>query len=170
MSVAEAIEQNKTFEFTPENEKKFQELLKRYPIKMAVTLPALWLAQRQHGYLPLFVQEYVAKRLDVTPAHVYGVVTFYTMFKTKPVGKYHIGVCRTLSCALRGSEDVLKRVKERLNIKDGETTKDGLFSLEEMECLASCGTAPAMMVNEAYVENLTVEKLDQLLDKLEKQS
>lgn len=158
-----------SFEFTPENKKSFDETLARYPNKMAALLPTLWIAQRQHGYLPLEAQEYVAKLLDLSPAHVYGVVTFYTMFKVKPVGKYHLQVCRTLSCALRGGENIIRRVKERCKIKDGEVTKDGRFSLEEMECLASCGTAPAMMVNEAYFENLTVEKVDELLDRLQNQ-
>lgn len=158
-----------SFEFTPENRKTFEETVSRYPNKMAALLPTLWIAQRQHGYLPLEAQEYVAKLLGLSPAHVYGVVTFYTMFKVKPVGKYHLQVCRTLSCALRGGEDIIRRVKERCKIQNGEVTKDGKFSLEEMECLASCGTAPAMMVNEAYFENLTVEKVDQLLDRLQNQ-
>lgn len=158
-----------SFEFTAENKKKFEELLTRYPNKEAALLPTLWLAQNQHGYLPLDVQEYVAKLIGVSAAHVYGVVTFYTMFKDKPVGKYHLGVCRTLSCALCGGEDLVRHIERRYKIKNNEVTPDGRFSLEEMECLASCGTAPAMMVNEAYFENVTAEKLDQLLDKLEKQ-
>lgn len=160
-----------SFAFTPENKKECDEIFTRYPNKMAACLPVLWLALKQNGELTLDVQEYIAKLLDVTPAHIYGVVTFYTMFKVraKPTGKYHLGVCRTLSCALRGGEDIIRHVEKRCKIKDGETTKDGKFSLEEMECLASCGTAPAMMVNEAYFESLTVEKLDQLLDRLERQ-
>lgn len=158
-----------SFEFTPENKKRFAELLTHYPNKQAALLPALWLAQSQHGYLPLNVQEHVAGLIGVSSAHVYGVVSFYTMFKDKPVGKFHLGVCRTLSCALCGSEDLARHIERRLRLKDGEITVNGKFSFEEMECLASCGTAPAMMVNEAYFENVTVEKLDQLLDKLEKQ-
>lgn len=158
-----------SFEFTAENKKKFEELLTRYPNKLAALLPVLWLAQGQQGYLPLDVQEYVARQIGVSPAHVYGVVSFYTMFKDKPVGKYHLGVCRTLSCALCGGEDLTRHIERRLRLKDGGITADKKFSFEEMECLASCGTAPAMMVNEAYFENVTTEKLDQLLDKLEKQ-
>lgn len=159
-----------SFEFTPENKKKMEELLTRYPDRQAALLPALWLAQNQHGYLPLAVQEYVAKQVGVSPAHVYGVVSFYTMFKDKPVGKYHLGVCRTLSCALSGGEDLIKHIERRYKIREGDITPDGRFSIEGMECLASCGTAPAMMVNEAYFENVTLQKLDQLLDRLEKQS
>lgn len=154
------------FELTPENKKIFENILSRYPNKMAALLPVLWLAQKQHGYLPLEVQESVAALLDLTPAHVYGVVTFYTMFKDKPVGKYHLGICRTLSCALRGGENLIRHCEQKLKIRNGQVTADGVFSLEEMECLASCGTAPAMMVNEAYFENVTTEKLDELMERL----
>ena len=137
-----------SFEFTEENNKELEKILSRYPNTQAALLPVLWLAQNQHGYLPLEVQRAVAEIIEVTPAHVYGVVSFYTMFKDKPVGKYHLGVCRTLSCALNGSDNVIQHVKKRLGIKDGEVTANGQFSFEEMECLASCGTAPMMMVNE----------------------
>lgn len=156
-----------SFAFTPENQEKFETLLTRYPNKQAALLPTLWLAQKQQGYLPLEVQEYVAGLLDLSPAHVYGVVTFYTMFKDKPIGKYHLQVCRTLSCALCGSEEIIRAIEKRLNIGNNEVTKDGKFSLEHMECLGSCGTAPAMIINEAYAENLTADKVNQLLDKLE---
>ena len=158
-----------SFAFTPENQTEFEKILTGYPNKMAALLPTLWLAQKQNGYLSLCVQDAVAKLLDVSPAHVYGVVTFYTMFKSKPIGKYHFGICRTLSCALRGSETILRHVEDRLKIKNGGMTADGKFSLEEMECLASCGTAPAMMVNEAYLESLTTAKVDELIDRLQRQ-
>lgn len=158
-----------SFEFTAENKQKFEGLLTRYPNKQAALLPTLWLAQDQHGHLPLDVQEYVASLLDLSPAHVYGVVTFYTMYKDKPVGKYHLQVCRTLSCALRGSEEVISCIEKRLGIKNGEVTKDGKFSLEHMECLASCGTAPAMAINETYAENLTPDTVNKILDRLEKE-
>jgi NADH-quinone oxidoreductase subunit E len=156
------------FAFTAENQKAFDALLTRYPTKQAALLPVLWLAQKQHGYLPFDVQEAIALMLDLPPGHVYGVVSFYTMFKDKPVGKYHLQVCRTLSCALVGSESIARRIEDKLKIKNGETTKDGLFSLELVECLASCGTGPAMQVNEAYMENLTEPKIDELLEKLAK--
>ena len=156
-----------TFAFTPENQKAFEELLTKYPNKQAALLPALWLAQNQHGYLPLDAQEYVAGLLDVSPAHVIGVVSFYTMFKTKPVGKYHLQFCRTLSCALGGSENIIASVQKKLKIAPGEVSKDGKFSLELVECLASCGTAPAMCINETFAESLTVEKVERLIDKLQ---
>lgn len=155
-----------SFEFTAENKKKFETLLTKYPNKQAALLPTLWLAQKQHGYLALEVQEYVASLLDVSPAHVYGVVTFYTMFKHEPIGKYHLQVCRTLSCALGGAGEIIRHLKEKYNLQEGQVTENGLFSFEEVECLASCGTAPMMQVNEAYFENLTIEKVDQLMSKL----
>lgn len=155
-----------SFEFTPENKKQFAELLTKYPNKQAALLPTLWIAQRQHGYLPLEVQEYVAGLLELTPVHVYGVVTFYTMFKQKPVGKYHLQVCRTLSCALGGCEGIIRHLKEEYHLKEGQVSADGKFSLELVECLASCGTGPMMQVNEAYFENLSMQKVDQLMQKL----
>lgn len=155
-----------SFEFTPENYKKFSELLPKYPTKQATLLPTLWLAQKQHGHLSLEVQEYVAGILDLSPVHVLGVVSFYTMFKQKPVGKYHLQVCRTLSCALGGCEQIIRHLKDKHKLKEGEVRADGKFSLELVECLASCGTGPMMQVNEAYFENLSLEKVDQLMEKL----
>lgn len=154
------------FKFTSENQHVFQNLLKQYPNRQAALLPTLWLAQKQNGYLSLEVQEYVAGILDLSPVHVHGVVTFYTMYKEKPMGKYHLQVCRTLSCALMGCESMMRHLEERLKTKPGEVSRDGQFSWEPVECLASCGTGPVVQVNETYVENLTTEKLDQLLDKL----
>ena len=131
-----------SFSFNNETQKKFEALLTRYPNKQAALLPALWLAQRQHGYLPLDVQEYVADQLKLTPAHVNGVVSFYTMFKQEPVGRYHLQMCRTLSCALGGCEKIMRHLNDKHQIRAGEITHNGLFSFEEVECLASCGTGP----------------------------
>lgn len=153
-------------EFNPENKPRFTQLLTRYPNKMAALLPTLWLVQEQEGFISEAAMEYVASLLDISPAHVYGVVTFYTMFNSRPIGKYHIQVCGTLSCALNGSEVLLDRLKSRLGIGLNETTKDGRFTLSSVECLASCGTAPAIMINEKYYENLNPEKLDAILKEL----
>ena len=158
----------KMFKFTEENQKKFDDLLTKYPNKQAALLPTLWLAQKQHGHLPLDVQEYVANILDLSPVHVRGVVSFYTMYKEKPVGKYHLQVCRTISCALNGCEKLVRHLDEKYRLKHGEVTKDGKFSLELVECLASCGTGPVVQVNETYVENVTTDKLDQLVSELAK--
>jgi NADH-quinone oxidoreductase, E subunit len=154
------------FEFTAENKKRFEEALRRYPVKRAAMLPALWLAQEQHGWISNEVMEYIAGLLGLTPAKVYEVVTFYTMFPLRPIGRYHFQVCRTLSCELCGSKDVTRFLSEKLGIKLGETSADGRFTLSEVECLGSCGTAPMLQLNDDYHENLTAEKLNGLIDGL----
>lgn len=155
-----------SFQFTPDNQKKFEEILTNYPNKQAALLPVLWLAHRQNGHLSLEVQKHVAKLLELSPVHVLGVVTFYTMYKQKPSGKYHLQLCRTLSCALSGCDQIIRHLEDKYSMKDGDVTADGKFSLQLVECLASCGTGPMMQVNDTYFENLTVEKVDQLLEKL----
>lgn len=155
-----------TIEFTPENRKRFDEILTRYPNKKAPLLPVLWLAQEQFGHLSDEVIQYVAGLLDLSPVHVLSVVTFYTMYHRKPVGRHHIQMCRTLSCALAGSDNLAEHIQAKLKIKEGQTTSDGKFSFCQVECLASCGTAPAMMINEKYYENLDVKKVDEILSSL----
>jgi len=155
-----------TVEFTTENKKKVEELLPRYPTKRAALLPVLWLAQGQFGHLSLEVQEYVARLLELPMVKVYEVVTFYTMFHQKPVGTFHFQICRTLSCELCGKEEIMAHLKNRLGIGVGETTPDGRFTLSEVECLGSCGSAPMLQLNEDYHENLTVEKVNEILKRL----
>lgn len=157
-------------EFTSDNKKKVAEILTRYPNKRAALLPVLWVAQDQFGHLSHEVQNYVAGLLDVPPAHVYGVVTFYTMFHQKPVGRFHIQLCRTLSCALMGAENLLEHIRRKLGIGENETTRDGRFSLCTVECLASCGTGPAIMINEKYFENVTPQRFDNILEDLKRNS
>jgi NADH-quinone oxidoreductase subunit E len=154
----------KPFAFDAKNEAAFQKLLTQYPTPRAVVLPALWLAQEQHGHLTVEAMEYVAKRLEQSPVSVFAVVEFYTMFKTEPVGKHDIQLCRTLSCNLRGCEDLQGTIERKLGIGPGEKTPDGKFSFELVECLGSCGTAPMMRMNNRYWENLTVEKLERIID------
>lgn len=153
--------------FNEANQKKFEELLTRYPEKRAAMLPTLWLAQEQFGWLSPDVMAYVGEVLEVPPSKVYEVATFYTMFHREPVGKYHFQVCRTLSCQLCGAESVTSHLEKRLGIKLGETSEDGRFTLSEVECLGSCGTAPMLQLNDDYHEELTEEKLDQLIDSLD---
>ena len=143
---------------------KFNEIVARYPKKEAAMLPVLYLAQEEFGFIGPEAIEYVAKLMDQAPARVYGVVSFYTMFNMKPIGRHHIQICRTLPCALRGAELVTASIKQKLGIEPGQTTPDGRFTLSEVECLASCGTAPMMQVNDDYYENLTEEKIDAILD------
>jgi NADH-quinone oxidoreductase E subunit len=150
-------------EFSPETLKKFHETVARYPKKEAAMLPVLYLAQREFGHLGPEAIEYVARLMDQAPARVLGVVSFYTLYNMKPVGRHHIQVCRTLPCALRGAENVTGWLKKKLGIETGQTTPDGRFTLSEVECLASCGTAPMMQVNDDYYENLTEEKIGAIL-------
>jgi NADH-quinone oxidoreductase subunit E len=153
-------------EFSPETYKKFEETVARYPRKEAAMLPVLYLAQQEFGYIGPEAIEYVAKLMEQPPARVHGVVSFYTMYATRPIGRHHIQVCRTLPCALRGAENVTNFLRRALGIDCGQTTPDGRFTLSEVECLASCGTAPMMQVNDDYYENLTEEKLAEILEQL----
>jgi len=153
-------------EFSPETYKKFEETVARYPKKEAAMLPVLYLAQKEFGHLGAEAIEYVAKLMEQSPARVHGVVSFYTMYNVKPIGRHHIQVCRTLSCALGGAEKITALIKTKLGIELGQTTADRRFTLSEVECLASCGTAPMMQVNDGYYENLTEEKVGKILDKL----
>ena len=156
------------FALTPERETAFQELQSRYPTKMALCLPLLHLCQDQSGYVSEDVMLFVSQRLDLSPAHVKGVVTFYTLYNQKPVGKHQVWVCRTLPCALRGAYDVIEHCEKKLGIKCGETTSDGKITLRTAECLASCGTAPMMQVDKEYFENLTPTSVDEILQKLQR--
>lgn len=152
--------------FSDESLKRFGEIVGRYPKKEAAMLPVLYLAQREFGYLSCEAIEYVARLMDVPVARVYGVVTFYTMLNMKPIGRHHIQVCRTLPCALAGAERITAAIKAKLGVGVGETTADGRFTLSEVECLASCGTAPMMQVNDDYYENLNEQSVGEILDKL----
>jgi NADH-quinone oxidoreductase E subunit len=151
-------------EFSPATLKEFEATVARYPKKEAAMLPVLYLAQREFGHLSAEAIEYVAKIMDQPPARVRGVVSFYTMYNTQPIGRHHIQVCRTLPCALRGAEKVTAFLTQKLGIQPGQTTEDKRFTLSEVECLASCGTAPMMQINDDYYENLTEEKIEQILD------
>ncbi len=150
-------------EFSQETLKQFDEVVSRYPEKKSAVLPVLYMAQKEFGYLSQEAIEYVAKLIDIPAARLYGIVTFYTMFNMKPVGRHHLQVCRTLPCALLGSERITNSLKKKLGITLGETTPDGRFTLSEVECLASCGTAPVMQINDDYCENLSEEKIDEIL-------
>jgi NADH-quinone oxidoreductase subunit E len=152
--------------FSPEAYKKFEEIVARYPKKEAAMLPVLYLAQEEFGHIVPEAIDYVAQLMGQSPARVYGVVSFYTMFNMKPIGRHHIQVCRTLPCALGGAEKVTGFLRKKLGIDCGQTTPDGRFTLSEVECLASCGTAPMMQINDDYYENLTEEKINEILEGL----
>ncbi len=152
--------------FSEENLKKVEELRKRYPTSQALTLPVLWLAQEQFGYISEETMKYVAKLLDVPLGHVLGVVSFYTMFHRDPKGKHHIEVCTNVSCMLRGSGRIVNHLEKKLGIKMGETSADKKWTLSEVECMGSCGTAPMFAIGEQYHENLTTDKVDEILANL----
>ena len=148
-----------------ENLEKLGQLKSRYPTSMSLTLPVLWMIQEQEGWISPESMTYVADLLHLPVSHIYGVVTFYTMFNTKQVGKHHLQVCTNVSCMLRGSDELLDHICTRLNARPGETTPDGKFTVSGVECLGSCGTAPALQLgNGEYYENLSFEKVDALLD------
>jgi len=153
-----------SFIFNDEHEAQFQSLLPRYPQKKSLVLPALWMVQYQEGYISIEAMAYLADRLDVPQAHLYGVATFYTMFNLEPIAKYHIQVCKTLSCELCGKADIIKSIEDELGIQMGESTE--LFKLSEVECLGACGGAPMLSMNEEYHENLTPESTKALLRRL----
>lgn len=155
-----------SFAFTPTNLEKIEALRGRYPQPQALVLPLLWLAQEQEGWLKPEVFDAVAALAETAPMEVYRVATFYTMFHLSPVGIHHIQVCKTLSCKLRGQAAIVEALKAKLGIEVGETTADGRFTLTEVECLGSCGTAPIMQVNETNYENLSVEALEAILEAL----
>jgi NADH-quinone oxidoreductase subunit E len=152
--------------FSDEARAKFERTLARYPNREAAILPTLHLAQREFGSLSAEAVIFVASLLGFTPARIEGVATFYTMYNRKPVGKYHLQICRNLSCSLMGAEHLIEHVAKRLGVKPGETTADGRFTLTTVECLGSCGTAPVMQVNDDYHENLSEESIEGLLDRL----
>jgi NADH-quinone oxidoreductase E subunit len=155
------------FAFTKESEEKAQKILAKYPFKKSAMLPLLSLAQKQEGYVTADAMIEIADRLDVSPAYVQSVCTFYTMYYTKPVGKYVIQFCINISCYLNDSDSLLDYMAEKLKIQIGETTEDKKFTLLREECLAECSNAPVMRVNDTYHINLTREKVDKILSSLD---
>jgi len=159
--------------FSPDQQKRFQEgfakAVAKYPPerRRAALLPALHLAQDELGWLSEPAMAYVGSLLDVPPVRVREVATFYTMYHLEPVGRHHIGVCNSISCWSMGAPLILEHCAQKLGIHPGETTRDGVFSLEEVACLAACGAAPAVLVNNfTYVEGVTPQSIDQLIDRL----
>lgn len=151
--------------------KKIEEIKSKYPESNAALLPVLWMIQEKHGWISEDSMKYVGDLLDISYEHILGVVTFYTMFNQKPVGKYHLQICTNVSCMLRGGYELFKYTSEKLGINNKETSDGDMFTIEEVECLGSCATAPMMQVNnKEYYENLTNEKIDELIKKLHEDS
>jgi NADH-quinone oxidoreductase subunit E len=148
---------------------EFEKLRERFPegFESSLVLPCLRRIQEDRGYVADSDIEELAAYLGVPQIQIEEVLSFYTQFRRKPIGRWHLQMCHNVSCSMRGAERLLDHVQKRIGVGPGETTPDGRFTLSTVECLGSCGTAPMMMVNEAYHENLTPEKLDQLLEGLE---
>ena len=153
-------------EFSEKARAELDQVIARYPTREGAILPALYLVQQEFGYVSLEAMERVAEIIGVSPARIYGVATFYTMFNKEPVGKYLIQVCCNLPCALMGAEEVFQYISEKLGIKEGETTPDKKFTLMKVECLGACGDAPMMQINDEYYLKLTPEMVDKILDSL----
>lgn len=162
------LDEGPPFEFTPERRAKFEEIATRYPPerRKSAILPALYLAQEQQGYITANAARHVAQVIGCTPAEVDDVVTYYTMFYRRPVGKYVLQVCRTLSCALGGAERVTEELAAKLGVKVGETDATGQFTLVEVECLGACDKAPVVLVNDRWHECLKPEDAARLVDDL----
>jgi NADH-quinone oxidoreductase subunit E len=165
------VKENRRVAFTAETLKKVQELILHYPPdrRKSALLPVLHIAQQElGGYLSVDVMDYVASLLEIQPIEVYEVATFYTMFHLEPAGKFVIEVCETGPCAMSGGEHILSVLENKLGIRNGETTSDGLFSLKTVQCLGSCGSAPVIQVNTNFYESMTEEKIGALIDEIRK--
>jgi NADH-quinone oxidoreductase E subunit len=155
--------------FTEELLKEAENIIAQYPQRKAAIMPLLWLVQEKLGYIPKEAIDEVAELTGTTPIHVEAVVKFYEMFHERPVGKYQLMLCTNVSCLLRGADKTLQKLKEVLGIDVGETTPDGLFTLEEVECLAACDKAPVLLVNAVELfENVTPDKVEQIVAELRK--
>ena len=153
--------------FSEQKLERAKEIIARYPEgkQKSALIPLLHLAQEENnGWLSVEAMDYVAELLQLTSIEVYEVATFYSMYNLKPVGRYLFEVCQTGPCMLRGSDDIIEYIKQKLNIKVGETTADGMFTLKTVECLGACGYAPMMQLGKFYKEHLTKEKVDQIID------
>ena len=150
-------------EWNAEQQAKIATLLAKYPTKQAAIMPVLWLAQDDFEWLDLDVMRLIARTLDLPASHVHAVASFYTMFKKVPTGKYVIDVCQTLSCALVGADRIIAHLESTLDLDEHGNSKDGLFTLHKVECLASCGSAPMMQINEHFYEFLTPASVDQII-------
>lgn len=154
---------------SPQAEEKIENIKRRYPSVRSAVMPALYIAQEECGHLSEDAIRWVSTKLEMPESHVFEVATFYTMYYKHPVGKYHVQVCRTLSCMLCGARDVTAHLKKRLGLAPGEISKNGLWSYEEVECLGSCGTAPMVQINDVFFEKLTIQKLDHIMDRIERE-
>jgi len=161
-----SIEELTNVSFDADFEKTIKKMLKKYPNTQAGLLPLLWMCQERWGWISPGIMKAIAERLELAPAFVEGVVTFYTMYQRTPPGKYLLQVCTTLSCQLSGTSEIATWLQEKLGIGFGETTSDGLFTLLDVQCLGACGEAPVIQINNDFYTNLNIENLTEILDEL----
>jgi NADH-quinone oxidoreductase E subunit len=164
---SELIVTGEPFSFDKERDAEFERLIKRYPIRESMIMPALWLVQEQAGWISAEAIGYIAERIGTYPAKVFELATFYTMYHLEPVGRNHICVCRTLSCYLRDKQEIVDYLANEVGIRPGQVSEDGKLSLEEVECLGHCGTAPVVQLNGEFHEEMDVEKFKALLATLD---
>ena len=153
-------------QFSEEAMRRYENIISHYPEKRAALIPVLILAQREFGWISDEVSDYVGTLMGYPPSDVLSVASFYTMLHKKPVGKFHLDVCRTVSCWLMGTYPCVDEIKKTLGVEAEEITPDGMFSWNLTECLGSCGTAPAMQVGDRYFENLKPEKMKEIIEQL----
>ena len=153
----------------PHLDEKFKQLISRYPVKRSALIPMMLYAQDEYGHLSDQVLEEIANRLGLQMTEVTETLSYYSMLRRKPAGKFHVQVCTNISCQLRGGYEIMAHVEKRLGIGNRQTTQNGIFSLEEVECMGACSGAPAMQVNYDFYEQLTPEKVDEILDKISQQ-
>ena len=154
----------------PETLQRIDEVIPHYPVKRSATLPLLHLIQEDVGYIPPEAMEWVAAKLELEPINVYEVVTFYPMFRQKPIGRRHIKVCRTLSCALMGGYKTCEAFEKEFNTQRGEISPGGEVTIDFVECLASCGTAPVVLIDDDLHENVDPQKAKQLSNQIKKEA
>jgi len=152
--------------FEKKTESEIKKVLARYPDQKAALLPVLWHCQERWGWISPGIMRAIGDRLELSPAYIEGVVTFYTMYRRRPPGRYLLQVCTTLSCQLCGTSGLVDHLRQKLGIDFGDTTSDGAFTLVDVQCLGACGEAPVIQINDDYYADLTVDLLDEILDKL----
>ena len=162
------VEEQSVFQLTPESLAKMDALIERYPTKASCVMPCIWVIMDEFGHVSPGGVDLLVEKLEITPARVYEILTFYTMFRTEPQATYVLQVCHNISCHIMGARNIIAHLERRLGIRLGETTPDGQFALEGVECLGACGHGPVLQLGKHFYEQLTPEKVDNLLDSLRK--